>query len=305
MRILCERARRAPACARALLSAACALHGFNPAAGLACLVTGGTGGIGAELVAELASRGHLVAFTARSAESARGLEARVCRAVGPGRAVHWPLDLRRCRAGDFERLLDDVEHMLAQPVALVVNNAAVCEPGHDARAYARALRVNAAAPAALGAAALARMRRRGFGRVVNVSSGDGERVYLHSSVLELLDRSQTLAELSRGVLVMLCNFDTRIEYAHGPTPAYSWSKALLNRATQLGAMEIGEGEDVLLNAACPGDVLTAMMTPGVDPTEARSPAEAAASLLMAAFLDEAATSKRNGLFLRDGSPIAF
>jgi NAD(P)-dependent dehydrogenase (short-subunit alcohol dehydrogenase family) len=195
------------------------------------------------------------------------------------------------------------------PLDLVVNNAAVCEQGSSARTFARAFRVNVAAPLATCGVVLPQMRRRGFGRVINVSSGDGERVYLHSSVCDLLDGCITTRDVCAKAAATVRRFDQAVEYAHGPTPAYAWSKALLNRATQLAAVELGEGTGVLINAACPGDVCTRMMSDGVDPACARSAAHGAASLLLAAFLDEDSAESparvHHGEFLRDGEPIAF
>lgn len=272
-----------------------------------CLVTGGTGGIGSELVSQLVARGHRVAFTSRDLVAGRALEDALRRRWGPGRAHCWPLDLRVARAAHVRELVDAAERALGAPLDLVVNNAAVCERGSSAQTFARAFRVNVAAPLATCGAVLPAMRRRGFGRVVNVSSGDGERVYLHSSVCDLLDACATARDVCARAVATVREFDPAVEYAHGPTPAYAWSKALLNRATQLAAAELGDGDGVLVNAACPGDVCTRMMSEGVDPASARSAARGAASLLLAAFLDEDDATQplraQNGEFLRDGEPI--
>jgi NAD(P)-dependent dehydrogenase (short-subunit alcohol dehydrogenase family) len=284
--------------------------------GRGCLVTGGTGAVGTELVAQLVGRGHRVAFTSRNPAAGRALEEEMAERHGAGLATSWPLDLRFARPTAYAQLVEAIEQQLAAPLALVINSAAVCEAGRDVRTFARALRVNAAAPMAMCEAVLPRMRRRGFGRIVNVSSGDGERPYLHSSVCAQLDNCGSARELGTQAVATLRHFDGEMEYAHGPTPAYAWSKALLNRATQLAALGLEQAGGVSLCAACPGDVLTRMMSDGVDPAETRTPAEAASSLLLAAFLDDeeggvrgAAGGPRprayNGAFLRDGIPIPF
>lgn len=48
--------------------------------------------------------------------------------------------------------------------------------------------------------------------------------------------------------------------AHGPTPAYSLSKAALNALTRIAAAELPRPElcGVLISAVCPGDVSTRM-----------------------------------------------
>lgn len=280
--------------------------GFSAQQSLGCLVTGGTGGIGAELVKQLAARGHRVAFTARNPVAGRALEREVRSCFGERSASYWPLDLRFARAAHFALLAEAIERELGAPVSLLVNNAALCERGTDARTFSRALRVNVAAPSSMCATLLPQMRARRFGRIVNVSSGDGELVFLHSSVRALLAECETLDDLKHAGSGVVRRFDAQIEYAYGPTPAYSWSKAMLNRATQLMAGAIGDDENVLLNAVCPGDVMTRMMSGDVRREEARTPSEGAASLLSAMFLD-AATRRGvpNGQFLRDGEAIAF
>ncbi|KAG8470439.1 hypothetical protein KFE25_008860 [Diacronema lutheri] len=273
---------------------------------LGVLVTGGTGGIGEELVSQLAAAGHRVAFTARDVRAGRALQDHVQATYGPGAARCFPFDLLRARAKDVAELLDAVERELCLPIGVVLNNAAICERGNDARTYARAARVNAVTPIAICLGSLSRMRARGFGRIVNVSSGDGERVYLHSEVREQIVQCATLRELTCHATRLIRAFDPAVEYAHGSTPAYAWSKAILNRATQVVAAGLDASEDVLLNAACPGDVRTRMLSAGVDELCVRSPADGASSLLLAAFLEAGGKQQRvRGEFLRDGESVAF
>jgi NAD(P)-dependent dehydrogenase (short-subunit alcohol dehydrogenase family) len=74
------------------------------------------------------------------------------------------------------------------------------------------------------------MRERGYGRVVNLSSGAGQ-----------------LSDMGSGF------------------PAYRMSKAALNAATRITAAELGPG-DVKINAMCPGWVRTDMGGPNATRT---------------------------------------
>jgi NAD(P)-dependent dehydrogenase (short-subunit alcohol dehydrogenase family) len=111
------------------------------------------------------------------------------------------------------------------PIDILVNNAGILIPGSGLNVsisdLTKTLTVNAIAPFALISALGAGMKDRGWGRIVNVSSGWG-------------------------------SFEEGIS---GPT-AYSISKATLNAITLAFAKTLGHA--VKINAACPGWVRTRM-----------------------------------------------
>ena len=72
-----------------------------------------------------------------------------------------------------------------------LNNAAVCEEGWSDAVVRRALRTNALGPFWLARALLPGMRRHGGGRILSVSSGDGELAYLHSALQDDLRAART------------------------------------------------------------------------------------------------------------------
>ena len=78
--------------------------------------------------------------------------------------------------------------------------------------------------------------------VINISSGDGERCYLHSTIAQALDNINDLQSLDDYVAKLLHNHDTNnkscIEYAYGDTPMYSLSKAILNKYTELKHLQV-------------------------------------------------------------------
>lgn len=179
------------------------------------LVTGSTRGIGRAIAESLVAKGLDVVVTGTDASIA----ARVAREVGAARGV--ALDVRRDE--DVAALVEAVPR-----VDVLVNNAGAAYD-EDQDAWSADLRVveDALAVNCVGAWRVARafapgMRERGWGRIVNVSSGAG-------------------------------SFDEGATYA----PAYSVSKAALNMFTvQLAASLDGTG--VLVNACCPGWVRTDM-----------------------------------------------
>ena len=78
--------------------------------------------------------------------------------------------------------------------------------------------------------------------VINISSGDGERCYLHSTIAQALDNINDLQSLDDYVAKLFHNHDTNskscIEYAYGDTPMYSLSKAILNKYTELKHLQV-------------------------------------------------------------------
>lgn len=182
------------------------------------LVTGANRGIGLAIAKGLAERdGIRVLAAARRDEDARDAAGQ----VGQG-AVGVSLDLKDPEAAERRAREIEAEH---GPVDILVNNAAVLTHG-DALTVSTAdvttsLLVNTVAPFALSRALGTRMKERGFGRIVNVSSGWG----------------------------------AFAEGLGGPT-AYAVSKAALNALTV--SLSQALGDDVKVNSACPGWVRTRM-----------------------------------------------
>jgi 3-oxoacyl-[acyl-carrier protein] reductase len=135
-------------------------------AGRVALVTGGSGGIGAELCARLAASGAAVAV---HYSSNRDAAERV--AAGLETAAILQADLRDPDAP--ERLVAAVEAELG-PVDVLAANAGLSRPGSyedvDAAAFDETLAVNLRAPFLLARRVLPGMRERGFGRILFTSS---------------------------------------------------------------------------------------------------------------------------------------
>jgi NAD(P)-dependent dehydrogenase (short-subunit alcohol dehydrogenase family) len=184
------------------------------------VVTGGNRGIGLAICRPLARLGLRVVLTARVEEKAReaaaGLE---------GDVVPFTLDVTH--PPEVERLTGFLEREMGG-VDVLVNNAGVFLDRHfggltvPMDAVHESLEINVVGPWALSQAVVPLMRKRRYGRIVNVSSGLG-----------------AMSEMMGG-------------YA-----SYRVSKLALNGLTRILADEL-HGTNILVNTMCPGWVQTEM-----------------------------------------------
>lgn len=185
------------------------------------LITGANRGIGFEIAKALAGRSEIrVLAAARILADARA----AVEAFGSN-ANAVELDLSR--PADVAAAVEEIDREHG-PIDILVNNAAVMPEGGipDAAVadFEHAIAVNTSAPYALIHVLGPRMRERGWGRIVNLSSGWG----------------------------------AFAEGLGGPV-AYSVSKAALNAVTVSAAAELGPA--VKVNSVCPGWVRTRMGGP--------------------------------------------
>jgi NAD(P)-dependent dehydrogenase (short-subunit alcohol dehydrogenase family) len=190
------------------------------------LVTGANRGIGLEAARQLGRAGLRVVVTARDVGAAVETAERL---RGEGLDVlHGHLDVSEPGGVDLlaARLADDGVHVDA-----LVNNAGVLlDEGGSALDITDdllrdTLEVNLFGPLRTSRAFLPGMVERGYGRVVNVSSGAGQ-----------------IADMT------------------SYSPAYSISKAALNALTRQLALAV-PSEEVKVNSVCPGWVRTDMGGP--------------------------------------------
>jgi 3-oxoacyl-[acyl-carrier protein] reductase len=138
--------------------------------GQVAVVTGGSRGIGQAIVRRLARAGAAVGvnYTSRAAE-AEATAQEVREAGGQALAVQADVG----DPGAVEQLLERVERELG-PVTILVNNAGLSLQArledYDPDAMARMRRTNADGVIHATRAAAPRMRERGYGRIVNLTS---------------------------------------------------------------------------------------------------------------------------------------
>ena len=190
------------------------------------LVTGANRGIGFEICRQLGGLGYVVIATARDAERGEAA-AKTLRDEGI-EALSHPLDVT-CSEG-VARTARFVEEEVGRLDALV-NNAAIAIDPQDTLAEVdldilrRTLETNLLGALRCCQAFLPLMKRQGYGRIVNVSSGRGS--------------------------------FTRLAAGASGGPCYRISKTALNAVTVILADETKE-TNILVNAVTPGWVRTRM-----------------------------------------------
>ncbi|MBY6224451.1 SDR family NAD(P)-dependent oxidoreductase [Ferrimonas balearica] len=211
------------------------------------VVTGANRGIGWQVALQLAERGFQVVLSARDAGAAECAAAEI-RQRG-GQALPYALNVRDPQAaaglaGWLETHFGQVDVLVNNAGVFLDNDVSLMDLSDEVLNLT--LQTNLLGPIYLCRALVPLMKAKGYGRIVNVSSGYGA----------LNDMGPYIA-------------------------AYRISKAGLNALTAELAAELTD-TNIKVNSVCPGWVRTEMG--GASAT--RSPEEAAADLVWAATLDE-------------------
>ena len=133
-------------------------------------------------------------------------------------------------------------------VDLLVNNAAMCEEGWSRETVQQTLRTNVVGPAALSQALLPGMMRRRRGHVICISSGDGELVYLSTSMQRELQSARSSRDVPRPRAAVL-HHNIRLPTRAWPTPAYAVSRHP-NALTRLSAAVAPPMDAVYASVLC-------------------------------------------------------
>jgi acetoacetyl-CoA reductase len=134
------------------------------------LVTGGTRGIGAAIAKALAAAGHKVAATfAGHTESAEAFKAETGIPV-----FKWDVGDPAACADGVKKVADEVG-----PIDILVNNAGIARDGWfhkmDHEAWTAVLRTDLDSMFNMTRPVIEGMRERGYGRIVNISSINGQK----------------------------------------------------------------------------------------------------------------------------------
>lgn len=198
------------------------------------VVTGANRGIGFEICRQLALAGFSVILAARDRDKGEAA-ARTLRAQGDGLDVTYR-ELDVADADSIRAFTADLDRAPGR-VDVLVNNAGIMIDPQGSRLldskpeiYRRTFETNVMGPLQLTQALLPFMQKQKYGRVVNLSSGQGQ-----------------LSEMGSG------------------TPAYRISKTALNALTRITAAET-RAANILVNSMCPGWVRTDMGGPNASRT---------------------------------------
>jgi glucose 1-dehydrogenase len=138
--------------------------------GKTALVTGAGRGIGAAVALRLAEAGAQVVINySRSREQAEQLQQSIAAAGGQATLVQADVG----RYDDIQRMFDQIE-AAGPPIDILVNNAGIetrqASDTFDEATYDRIMNINLKGSFFCAQRALRRMQRRGWGRVINISS---------------------------------------------------------------------------------------------------------------------------------------
>ncbi len=185
------------------------------------LISGGNRGLGREVASELAKLGYQVVIGSRDLPNGEEAAREIGHAVVPRQ-----LDVTDEES--IQNVISSIEDEFAR-LDVLVNNAGVAGGGWRTSAVdvdlddvRDTLETNLYGAWRLTQAALPLMRRNGYGRIVNLSSGMGQ-----------------------------------LDDMGGHAPGYRVSKVSLNALTRMLDAEL-EGENILVNSCCPGWVRTDM-----------------------------------------------
>ena len=190
------------------------------------VVTGANRGLGFETCRQLGRLGYHVVPTSR--DRAKGLAATDLLIREGVTATHHQLDVTD--ATQIARLAEFLATRFGRADVLINNAAIYLDEGRsvlkaDLDSFRKTMATNVYGPLALSQAVVPLMRRRRYGRIVNVSSGSGQLASMRDD-----------------------------------TPAYAVSKAALNAVTLLLADAVGRA-NILVNSVCPVWVRTDMGGP--------------------------------------------
>ena len=210
------------------------------------LVTGGNRGIGLEICRQLAQHGLAVVLAARDTTKGKAA-AKALQDEGLQVEFHR-LDVTSCRS--IRACVSALGERRGR-VDVLVNNAGILIDARGSRfldskldTYRDTLETNLFGPLQLAQAVIPLMKANRYGRIVNVSSGQGQ-----------------LSEMGAG------------------TPAYRISKTALNALTRILSAEF-DASNILVNSMCPGWVRTGMGGEGAP----RTPEQGADTALWLATL---------------------
>lgn len=142
---------------------------------------------------------------------------------------------------------------------VLVNNAACCLKGNAFESLTRSLNANVMLPVKLINEFLPLIANSNKTvTIVNISSGDGELVYLNSKLASELKLLSSMPALESWIINLIKEYSSSFEYAYGTTPMYSLTKAILNCLTRIVHDQHNHHPNFRIIACCPGNFISPM-----------------------------------------------
>jgi len=263
---------------------------------VASIITGSTGILGQSLVKACCSQGFHVIIGYRDSWKENELRKKV-----PDICLHSKslfIDLSRpyeISSATFADLgLECFDKLV------LYNNGGVCLHGSTFEALRDSLIINALSPISLAELVMKTFINKEV-RVVNISSGEGELIFLHSKLQKELQGITTIQEWRSTLATHFSpqHFDSDLEYAYGDTPMYSVSKAYLNKASQLLHHTCLPHHHVL--TTCPGNFLSLMSGP--DDIEEVWEVQQVADMIVSMAMTDSSAKYSGDVFWRRGHVI--
>lgn len=139
------------------------------------LISGASSGIGKALAVGFGKRGAKVALTGRNIQNLNETNQQI--QDDGGFSGTFPFDLDNIN--EIPRLVADIRDYFNDPVTLLVNNAGINIAGlvedSPLEAYSSCLQTNFMAPLSLIKNIIDGMKEKGYGQIINISSGCGKR----------------------------------------------------------------------------------------------------------------------------------
>jgi 3-oxoacyl-[acyl-carrier protein] reductase len=200
-------------------------------AGKAAIVTGASAGVGQSIARELAAAGTRLLLTARGEERLHQTVEAMREEIGAEVAA-LPLDVTNPEAGN--RLVDEAVRLFGG-VDIVVNNAGRAHPGglldNDDDAWRAMEDVKLHAMVRLNRAAIPIMRKRGWGRIVNMSSVGG--IYPNPKLLISHVLSAAINNLTRGVALEVAGYGILVNaIGLGAIRTENWEQNMIPKVRQ-------------------------------------------------------------------------
>jgi len=225
------------------------------AAPLIIAVTGANRGIGFEVTKQLVQKGFSVLLCARNSEQAAQAAEQIRSKFPNNSGLVKSHQLDVANQHSIERFSDFVVKEFGK-LDVLINNAGIYKEKWDQNIFNETFQTNLYGPIHMNEAFLPLLKKRGEGKIINVSSSLGQLNKLSPSYRD------EVSEIYKQGVFKVGQFHEDSVMSTIQTPTYNLSKAYLNAYTYLLGQELKSSyPKIEIHAVCPGWVRTDMGGP--------------------------------------------